>query len=314
MIQRSLEEASSQLLSKQEEIVFLHKVLSEFESSWKFNHKDVTLSKQELGRGGWGVVFEGQLRHELRLKVAVKQLHETIESPTNLEMFHREINTLSQIRHPNILHFFGAVLDHPSGCHMIITEVMDTSLRKAYESKELTPDPSCRPVILSIMRDVAVGLNYLHCLPDPIIHRDVSSANVLLQSIGRGRWRAKISDFGSAKLAQFAVTKGPGAFAYSAPEAFQSITNPDAITKQSPKMDVFSYGVLLCEAITCRFPDRDAFQDMLRQVYCTSDRPRGSRSTQGHLLHALILSSCDDDPSKRPTMNEVIEQLGIIAM
>ena len=260
------------------------------------------------------MVFEGQLRYELRLKVAVKQLHQRIKSPTNLEMFHREINTMSQIRHPNILHFFGAVLDHPSGCHMIITEVMDTSLRKAYESKELTPDRHCRPVILSIMRDVAVGLSYLHCLLKPIIHRDVSSGNVLLQSIGPGRWRAKISDFGSAKLAQFAVTKGPGAFSYSAPEAFQSIMNPDAITKQTPKMDVFSYGVLLCEAMTCRFPDRDAFQDILRQVYRISDRPRGSRSTQGYLLHALILSSCDDDPLKRPTMNEVIEQLGIIAM
>ena len=67
---------------------------------------------------------------------------------------------------------------------MIITEVMDTSLRKTYESKELTPGPSYRPVILSIMRDVAVGLNYLHCLPVPVIHRDVSSANVLLESKG----------------------------------------------------------------------------------------------------------------------------------
>ena len=260
------------------------------------------------------MVLEGQLRHELRLKVAVKQLHEIIESEMHLEMFQREIDTMSQIRHPNILHFFGTVLDHPSGNPMIITEVMDTSLRRAYESKELTPHPSCRPVILSIMQDVAVGLSYLHCLPKPIIHRDVSSANVLLQSIGPGRWRAKISDFGSAKIAQFAVTEGPGAFTYSAPEAFQSITNPDAITKQTPKMDVFSYGVLLCEAITCCFPDRDAFQDMLHQVYRISDRPRGSRSTQGYLLHALILSSCNDDPLKRPTMNEVIEQLGIIAM
>ena len=302
-------------MSKQEEVVFLHKILSEFESSWKFNHKDVTLSRRELGRGGWGVVLEGQLRHELRLKVAVKQLHEIIESEMYLEMFQREIDTMSQIRHPNILHFFGAVLDHPSGNPMIITEVMDTSLRRAYESKELTPHPSCRPVILSIMHDVAVGLNYLHCLPDPIIHRDVSSGNVLLESIvGPRKWRAKISDFGSAKIAQFAVTKAPGAIVYSAPEAFQSIMNPDAITKQTPKMDVFSYGVLLCEAITCRFPDRDAFQDMLRQVYRISDRPRGSRSTQGYLLHALIFSSCDNDPLKRPTMNEVIKQLGIIAI
>ena len=294
--------------TQEEEVASLRRVLSEFQSSWEVRHCDVNLSRKELGRGGWGVVWIGQMR------VAVKQIHHSIKSDTNLELLRQEINTMSQIRHPNLVHFIGAVFDGDSP-DMIITEVMDTSLRKAYESKELTPHPSCRPVILSIMRDVAVGLNYLHCLPDPIIHRDVSSGNVLLQSIvGPRKWKAKISDFGSAKIAQFAVTKGPGAFAYSAPEAFQSITNPDAITKQSPKMDVFSYGVLLCEAITCRFPDRDAFQDMLRQVYRISDIPRGSRSTQGYLLHALILSSCNDDPLKRPTMNEVLEQLGIIAM
>ena len=291
--------------TQEEEVASLRRILSEFQSSWKASRYDVNLSGKELGRGGWGVVWIGQMR------VAVKQIHQSIKSDTNLELLRQEINTMSQIRHPNLVHFIGAVFDGDSP-DMIITEVMDTSLRKAYESKELTPHPSCRPVILSIMRDVAVGLSYLHCLPDPIIHRDVSSGNVLLQSIGPGRWRAKISDFGSAKIAQFAVTKGPGAFAYSAPEAFQSITNPDAITRQTPKMDVFSYGVLLCEAITCRFPDRDAFQDMLRQVYRISDIPRGSRSTQGHLLHALILSSCNDDPSKRPTMNEVIKQLGIV--
>ena len=294
--------------TQEEEVASLRRILSEFQSSWKASRCDVNLSRKELGRGGWGVVWVGQMR------VAVKQIHQSIKSDTNLELLRQEINTMSQIRHPNLVHFIGAVFDGDSP-DMIITEVMDTSLRKAYESKKLTPDRSCRPVILSIMHDVAVGLNYLHCLPDPIIHRDVSSANVLLQSIvGPRKWKAKISDFGSAKIAQFAVTKGPGAIVYSAPEACLSTMSRGSKKKQTTKMDVFSYGVLLCEAITCRFPIIDAFQDMLRQVYRISDRPRGSRSTQGYLLHALILSSCNDDPSKRPTMNEVIEQLGIMAM
>ena len=52
------------------------------------------------------------------------------------------------------------------------------------------------------MRDVAVGLNYLHCLPVPVIHRDVSSANVLLESKGHKKWKTKLSDFGSANLAE----------------------------------------------------------------------------------------------------------------
>ena len=294
--------------TKEEEVASLRRVLSEFQSSWEVRRCDFNLSGKELGRGGWGVVWIGQMR------VAVKQIHQSIKSDTNLELLRQEINTMSQIRHPNLVHFIGAVFDGDSP-DMIITEVMDTSLRKAYESKELTPHPSCRPVILSIMHDVAVGLSYLHCLPDPIIHRDVSSANVLLESIvGPRKWRAKISDFGSAKFAQFAVTKGPGAPAYSAPEACLSSMSRGSKKKQTTKMDVFSYGVLLCEAITCRFPDsEEVCEAMLHQVHSIRDMPRGSRSTQGHLLHALIDSCRDDDPLKRPTMNEVIKQLGIIA-
>ena len=155
-------------------------------------------------------------------------------------MLNREINTMAQLHHPNLLQFIGAVLDHPSGSPMIITEIMDISLRGAYEKKQLSPVPVS--ICLSIMRDVAVGLNYLHCLPDPIIHHDVSSANVLLESKGPKKWKTKISDFGSAKFARSAVTKAPGATVYSAPEALQSVTIVNK-KKQTTKMDIFSYGI-----------------------------------------------------------------------
>ena len=300
-----LHEVERELSLKQKEVTSLRKMLLGFQKTWELSHKEVSLSSRELGRGAWGVVWVGQL------KVAVKQIHQAIENQVYRDMFHHEINIMSQLRHPNLLQFVGAVLDHPSGYPMIITEVMDTSLRKAYENNELTPDSGCRPVILSIMHGVAEGLNYLHCLPDPVIHRDVSSANVLLQSIGYRSWKGKISDFGSAKLAKKAITKGPGAFVYGAPEAFQ---NRMTITKkQTTKMDTFSYGVLLCEIITCRFPMDREMKDMLCQVHSISDRPNGTRDTQGSLLHSLIVSCRHDDPSERPSMDQIIEQLDIIA-
>ena len=59
-----------------------------------------------------------------------------------LILIYREINTMATICHPNILQFIGTVLDDPSGNPMIITEVMDTTLRNAYINRELTPDPS----------------------------------------------------------------------------------------------------------------------------------------------------------------------------
>ena len=270
--------------------------LDRLEKSWKISSADIEYTKTKLGRGGWAKVTIGKFRGK---DVAVKKFYKVLleqkeQSSHYMDLLHREINTMSQLRHPNLLQFIGAVLDHPSGNPMIITEVMDTSLRSAYERKELTTDPGCRPVILSIMRDVAVGLNYLHCLPDPIIHRDVSSANVLLESKGDNKWKTKISDFGSAKFARAAFTEAPGAAVYSAPESHA----PDG-KRQTPKMDSYSYGVLLCEVITCRFPETEGiFETLLLQVKVSSPQ-----------LHELIVLCINKEPDKRPTMSEIIVQL-----
>ena len=219
-------------------------------------------------------------------------MHELIISPEFLQLLNREINTMAQLRHPNLLQFIGAVLDHPSGNPMIITEIMDISLRGAYEKKQLNPVPVS--ICLSIMRDVAVGLNYLHCLPDPIIHCDVSSAN---ESKGPGKWKTKISDFGSAKLARSAVTKAAGAEVYSAPESFQTVMDFEE-KKQTPKMNVYSYGILLCEVMTCQFPERQVFREMLQRVH-----------TQSQPLHSLILSCLNRNPGDRPTIKHIIQQI-----
>ena len=291
VMDKSQEEKIKEAQSQRDELM---NRLTIMENNWKISHKEVTLSETELGRGGWGKILEGEFRGQ---KVAIKQIHELINSVEYMELLHREINTMSQLRHPNILQFIGAVLDHPSRNPMIITEIMDTSLRKAYENKELTPDPSCRPVILSIMCDIAVALNYLHCLPDPIIHRDVSSANVLLESKGPRKWKTKISDFGSANFVQLAVTKAPGAVVYSPPEAHQTVATINR--KQTTKMDSFSYGVLLCEMLLCQFPSIETFPHFLEQVKASSPKA----------LYDLIVSCICEEPEKRPVMAQIIQLL-----
>ena len=291
-LHQTRQQLEDNLKAKQDEFSSLQGRITAIEQSWKVNYKEVTLTKQELGRGGWGVIWIGEFRGQ---KVAVKQMHELIVSPEFLQLLNREIGIMAQLRHPNLLQFIGAVLDHPSGNPMIITEIMDISLRGAYEKKQLSPVPVS--ICLSIMRDVAVGLNYLHCLPDPIIHRDVSSANVLLESKGPGKWKTKISDFGSAKLARSAVTKAAGAEVYSAPEALQAVIEFEE-ELQTPKMDAYSYGILLCEVVTCQFPERQLFRGMLQQV-----------RTQSQPLYELVASCIKKDPQDRPTMKQVIQQL-----
>ena len=172
----------------------------ETESSWVVNREEITTTQVVLGKGGWGEV---KVAHFRGLKVAAKCLHEVIISPYNMSVFSREMNIASKMRHPNLLQFIGATTE---GNPIILTELMPTSLRKELESRGLA-----YPAILSISVDVACALNYLHLFkPHPILHRDVSSANVLLQPMGVGHgWRAKVSDYGSANLQPLARTNTP---------------------------------------------------------------------------------------------------------
>ena len=268
----------------------LKKQIRKLEINWNVSHTNVQITKEELGRGGWGVIQVGLFREQ---RVAVKQLYKIIMSEENLLLMSHEINTMSILRHPNLLLFIGAVLDHPSGNPLIITEIMDASLRSVYERNQLTNEMAK----LMILRDVAAGLNYLHCLDDPIIHRDVNSANVLLESKGPDRWKAKLSDFGSANIARDATTKAPGALVYSAPESLATVA-VKVRKKQTTKMDVFSFGVLLCETMPCRFPDLDRFHEMLQNL-ATSSPP----------IAQLIRACVEEEAQNRPTIRTVIQQL-----
>ena len=199
--------------------------------------EEVQLTEQVIGRGGWGVVKVAKF-HGLR--VAAKFLYEVILSDYNQEHFIREMIIASKIRHPNLLLFIGATRE---GQAIILTELMPTSLRKELE-KNVLPQVQ----ITSIAQDVACALCYLHqWRPSPIIHRDISSANVLLEPLPNG-WRAKVSDYGSTNFMNAVTTVAPGSPAYAAPEACY----PD---QHSLKMDTFSFGILLLEMCIRKLPE-----------------------------------------------------------
>ncbi|XP_022807478.1 probable serine/threonine-protein kinase DDB_G0271682 [Stylophora pistillata] len=188
---------------------------------WIILREEVTLCRKVLGNGAWGTVREGTFRGS---KVAVKEIHELILSDHNRRLFEREMNIASRCRHPNLLQFIGAT--NNDGSPLFVTELLDSCLRRLLSELEITPKE-----ILNLALDVAKGLNYLHLnKPLPIIHRDISSANVLLWR-GDDSWRAKLSDYGAANFMQKCMTANPGAMIYSAPEAFT--------LKQSPKVNIF---------------------------------------------------------------------------
>ena len=245
---------------------------------WVVSHDQFTIGK-EIGRGAWATVHETTFRGAT---IAAKRLHHLITSPRTRQLFTREMEMALHCQHQNIVTFLGATLEGPP---VILMELMDTSLRSAYEQGNIKDHQ-----VLGILYDTASALHFLHTRPDPVIHRDVSSANVLLKALYNGGWLAKLGDLGTAKIQQQAATAGPGAIAYGAPEAAD-------FTKHSPKMDVYSYGVLMLEILTKTHPFQivDALKAQVQQQF-----PQ---------YHPLVASCTNHRSSNRPTMYDVIEQL-----
>ena len=176
---------------------------------WVIPRTQIQLTTKSLGKGAWGEVVQGRF---CGCVVAVKTIHNLILSDYNRRLFEREMDIASRCRHPCLLQFIGATNDDHTP--LFLTEVMETSLRALLQERSLS-----QTEITVIALDVARGLNYLHQKrPIPILHRDISSANVLLWRQGT-QWRAKVSDYGTANFKKQTMTVAPGALIYSAPEA-----------------------------------------------------------------------------------------------
>ena len=206
-------------------------------------------SKETLGVGSYGKVCRAKCG---QLPCAAKLLHDTMFATNDpgiskfVERFEQECRFLKAIKHPNIVQFLDSFRDPRSQRLVLLMELMDESLTRFLE---WFTGPLPYHTQLNICYDVALALAYLHS--NDIIHRDLSSNNVLL--IGEGS-RAKVTDFGMSKLEGMnprmtPLTMCPGTMAYMPPEAF--VTPP----RYSNKLDCFSHGVLTIQTATRQFPN-----------------------------------------------------------
>ena len=238
---------------------------------WVVERDEVTLTNEKIGGGAYGEVKVAIFRGT---RVAAKCLHQLIVSDYNRGVFTREMEISFRIHHPNIVQFIGATrVNNP----VLLYELMATSLHsRLQEGQRLT-----HPQIIDVCSDIASALCYLHLWkPDPIIHQDVSSPNVLVEPLANGTWRSKLSDFGSANLQLHVQTTVPGNPAYSSPEA----DNPK---HHSPEMDIYSFGVLITEMVLCRPPEMDG-----------SKHHRQALSIAWRTVKAVVLRCINSDRSQ----------------
>nr|XP_027070355.1 MDIS1-interacting receptor like kinase 2-like isoform X3 [Coffea arabica] len=261
-----------------------------------------------IGTGGYGSVYRARLPSGK--VVALKKLHRLEgENPNFDKSFRNEADMLSKIRHRNIVTLFGFCLH--KRCMFLIYEYMDRGslffiLRDETEAVEL--DWIKR---VNLIKGIASALSYLHydCDP-PIIHRDVSSNNILLNS----QLEATLSDFGTARILELDSSNQTviaGTFGYMAPELAYTMV----VTEKS---DVYGFGVVVLETLFGEHPQEFLscissqpnepimLKDLLDSRLPPPTNPLVVRNVA--LATALALDCVNANPKCRPTMQQVVNR------
>ena len=277
---------------------------------------------KRLGNGSFGVVDELYVQGTL---CAAKQLHESLLDPRAegveriIGRFVEECRIMASVRHPNIVQFLGLHTFPNCSYPTLVMELLAMSLEDLLIDIKRKREGLPFSLKVSILSDTAKGLIYLHNHDPQIIHRDLTSRNILLSL----ELRAKITDLGNAliidsQMVAQTMTTAPGAAVYMPPEAIQSQAKYDFT------IDMFSYGILALYTTTEEFPGK-----LLPATYVQCDKTLCARSeierrekyikvlhqTMGedHTLTKIIKRCLSNVPDERPSALQILECLNQIS-
>lgn len=270
----------------------------------------VQLTGRELGIGSSATAIELEY---MGLKCAGKKIHEALlkcggsDYIDATRQFSKECHFLSRINHPIIVQFLGVYFQPEINMPILVMEFLPTNLTSCIERHGIFPNE----VKYSILHDIAQGLLYLHCQAPPIIHRDLSSNNVLLTPI----LTAKIADLGVARILSMSpvqvsrMTQNPGTLIYMPPEVM--VADPHYNTS----IDVSSYGILMIQIFCGQSPAPHVAPTRYEagRLVAVSEAERRQKFLQAmendHPLLNLTLKCINNDPDLRPTAKEIVNEL-----
>ncbi|KAH6556569.1 hypothetical protein KP509_1Z169900 [Ceratopteris richardii] len=288
----------------------------------KFSYKEIKFITRNfenvIGRGAFGLVYEGELRNGL--KVAVKKLSKS--STQGKKEFVNEVQFLSRVHHTNLVRLLGYCDE--SELVLVYEYMVNGSLACCLHGGG---------VHLRVWKDrlrvaagAAEGLEYLHrgCDP-PIIHRDIKSSNILLNQ----NFTAKISDFGiskSRKSQALAMTDSSDTVTIvrGTPCYLDPLYEETQVADAS--VDAYAFGVLLFELVTGRRPIIDGMSGNVRPIHIVQwAKPYIERNQLEGILDPrmcqvvnissawkvmeIALMCVDINKNMRPTMGEVRKEL-----
>ena len=247
-----------------------------------------------VGNGQFGRVYCGVHRKTGHL-VAIKHLHRH-SLPTHA--FLRELHCLLKLEHPNIVACHA--LEHTPEGRLLVLEYCAGGTLRSHMAAPLSATD-----ILTLLSDMLGGLAYAH--QQGVIHCDVKPENVLL-TYRQGRWRAKISDFGIAKLTEEqAYRRGAGQTgspAYMAPER--------VYCQYSPAADVYAMGIILFELLMGQRPFAGT-PTALQSAHLNQPVPKVEGCTDS--IQHIITKALEKLPARRyPTAAEMLAELQSIGL
>ncbi|KAI5575437.1 hypothetical protein BDE02_10G210600 [Populus trichocarpa] len=269
----------------------LHLEEEDFDVPWS-----ELLLKKKIGSGSFGTVYHADWRGS---DVAVKILEEQEFHAERFEEFLSEVSIMKRLRHPNIVLFMGAVTQPPN-----LSIVMEYLSRGSLHKLLHLPDAALilnERRRLNMANDVAKGMNYLHQFRPPIIHRDLKSLNLLVDSA----YKVKICDFGlsrSKAKTYISSTNAAGTPEWMAPEVLRN-------EQSNEKSDVYSFGVVLWELMTLQHPWRNLKQAQIIAAVGFMGGRLEIPSNVNPSVAALIKVCLDSEPSKRPSFSYIMKTL-----
>lgn len=256
--------------------------------------KDLTYV-EKITEGGYGVVYLGKWRET---QVAIKEIKMEYVTQDKLDEFLTECSTMEMVRHPNITLFLGACTKAPKICLVLEYCEMGSLWTLLHFTKTELPWKLRKQMAL----DVARSVNYLHCFPTPLLHRDLKSLNVLLDN----NLTAKLADFGWARIKETVMTGRIGTYQWMAPEVIAS-------SRYTEKADVYSFGIIMWE-IAARKPPYYGIDvsEVAHRVVHQNYRPPIKDGDAPYSWIGLMKRCWQRDSSKRPSFQQIMNELNAI--